>query len=98
MQNEFIKLNKLISALLTTSPSKILISPLAIARVFGSPYDPSRLELFEKLFQHLKQLEFKEYPDANTDKNLFKNFAFFEAFFSNYIEGTIFELGSQKHY
>ncbi len=97
MQNEFIKLNKLISALLTTSPSKILTSPLATARAFGSPYDPSRLELFEKLFQHLKQLEFKEYPDTNTDKKSFKNFAFFEAYFSNYIEGTIFELDEAKN-
>lgn len=49
MQTEFEKLNKLISALLTTQPSKILSSPLAVARAFGNPYDPARLSLFEKI-------------------------------------------------
>ena len=48
MQHEFEKLNKLISALLTTNPSKIFSSPLAVARAFGNPYDPARLPLFEK--------------------------------------------------
>lgn len=96
MQNEFAKLNKLISALLTTQPSKILTSPIAMARAFGNPYDPARIELFEILFQHLQQNEFKNIPEINTGKTAFKNFAFFEAYFSNYIEGTIFELEEAK--
>ena len=66
MQNEFEKLNKLISALLNTQPSKILSSPLAVARAFGNPYDPARLPLFEKLFIELKQQEFKDLPEKNT--------------------------------
>ena len=57
MLKEFEKLNKLISALLNTNPSKKLSSPLAVARAFGSPYDPARLPLFEKLFIELKQQE-----------------------------------------
>lgn len=97
MQNEFEKLNKLISALLTTQPSKILKSPIAIARAFGSPYDPARIELFEILFQYLQQIEFRNIPEVNVDKTAFKNFAFFEAYFSNYIEGTIFELEEAKN-
>ncbi len=92
MQNEFGKLNKLISALLSTKPSKILSSPLAVARAFGNPYDPARLTLFEKLFIELKQQEFKNLPEKNTTSKSFRNFAFFEAYFSNYIEGTEFEL------
>ncbi len=96
MQSEYAKLNKLISALLTTKPSKILTSPIALARAFGNPYDPSRIELFEKLFKHLKQKEFKNVPEINTNKTAFKNFAFFEAYFSNYIEGTVFELEEAK--
>ncbi len=31
-------------------------------------------------------------PDSNTSDRSFRNFAFFEAYFSNYIEGTEFEL------
>ena len=58
MQHEFEKLNRLISALLTTKPSKILSSPLAKSRAFGKPYDPARVELFETLFRELQQIEF----------------------------------------
>ncbi len=96
MQSEFKKLDKLISALLTTHPSKVLSSPLAVARAFGNPYDPARLPLFEKLFIELKQQEFKSLPEKNTTSQSFRNFAFFEAYFSNYIEGTEFELGDAK--
>ena len=96
MQSEFAKLNRLISALLSTKPSKILSSPIAMARAFGNPYDPARISLFETLFQHLKQNEFGNFPEINTDKTAFKNFAFFEAYFSNYIEGTVFELEEAK--
>lgn len=96
MQSEFEKLNKLISALLTTQPSKILTSPIAVARSLGNPYDKYRLELFEKLFIELKQKEFKNCPDKNLNTVSFRNFSFFEAYFSNYIEGTIFELDEAK--
>ena len=95
MQTEFDKLNKLISALLTTKPSKILTSPLAMARALGNPYDKHRLELFEKLFVALQQ-PYKDRKDINTDTIAFRNFAFFEAYFSNYIEGTIFEIEEAK--
>ncbi|HCE55811.1 MAG: Fic family protein [Lutibacter sp.] len=97
MQSEFEKLNKLISALLSTQPSKILSSPRAIARAFGNPYDQSRIELFETLFQELKQREFKNVIDRNTTNTAFQNFAFFESYFSNYIEGTRFEVIEAKN-
>jgi len=97
MQKEFEKLNKLISALLSTQPSKILSSPRAIARAFGNPYDQSRIDLFEILFLELKQREFKNVIDKNTSNTAFKNFAFFESYFSNYIEGTRFEVEEAKN-
>jgi Fic family protein len=96
MQSEFEKLNKLVSALLTTKPSKILTSPTAVARALGNPYDKHRLELFEKLFVELQQQPYKERQDINAAVNSFRNFAFFEAYFSNYIEGTIFEIEEAK--
>ena len=49
MEKEFIKLNSLISAILTTGNSKKLQSPVAKARVLGDPFDPGRIELFENL-------------------------------------------------
>ena len=96
MVKEFERLDKIISALLTTHPSKILSSPLAIARAFGAPYDPGRMELFEELFRELQKKEFKNRPDRNTTATSFGNFAFFESYFSNYIEGTIFEIDEAK--
>lgn len=92
MEAEFEKLNKLVSALLASRPSGLLSSLLAVARALGFPYDPARLELFEKLFVELKQREFPEVPDRNISDRSFRNFAFFEAYFSNFIEGTVFEL------
>lgn len=55
-----------------------------------------RIELFEKLFIELQQHEHKLYPEKNTSNKSFRNFAFFESYFSNYIEGTEFELEDAK--
>lgn len=96
MAKEFDRLNRMISALLTTNTSKILSSPLAKARAFGKPYDPARLELFEILFRELKNTEFPHREEKNTSPTSFRNFAFFESYFSNYIEGTVFEIDEAK--
>lgn len=92
MKREFAKLNKIISALLQTHPSKILTSPVAAACAFGAPYDPERIRLFERLFVELRQREFKNRPDRNLTSRSFRSFAFFESYFSNFIEGTVFAL------
>lgn len=96
MAKEFDRLNRMISALLTTKTSKILSSPLAKARAFGKPYDPARLELFEILFRELKNTEFPHHEEKNITPTSFRNFAFFESYFSNYIEGTVFEIDEAK--
>ena len=96
MLSEFEKLNKLINALLTTKSSKILTSPIARARAFGIPYDDARVALFEKLFIALQKREFKNRPDRNSTITSFRNFAFFESYFSNYIEGTVFDIDEAK--
>lgn len=96
MEKEFKKLNNIISALLATHTSNILSSPIAAARALGFPYDPSRIQMFEKLFKELNKREFKYYPDNNSTIKAFQNFAFFESYFSNYIEGTVFEIDEAK--
>ena len=92
MYNEYDKLNRIISAILTTRPSDLLTSPVAIARAFGHPYDPNRLALFEKLFVELQQHQFADRMDYNKSTRAFKNFAFFESYFSNFIEDTKFRI------
>jgi len=97
MQKEFELLNKIIGALFTTKPSKILKSNLALSRATGLPYDRNRIELFEILFNYLYNKAFKVHPEKNLSLSSFRNFAFFEAYFSNYIEGTVFEVSEAKN-
>lgn len=96
MPKEFESLNKIIGALFATKPSKILKSDLALSRAAGLPYDKNRIEIFEILFNHLHNNTFKEQPEKNVTLKSFRNFAFFEAYFSNYIEGTVFEVSEAK--
>jgi Fic family protein len=96
MEKEFEKLNKIISALLVTKSANELKSPVAAARAVGRPYDPARIQLFEILFRELKQNEFKYRKEKNTTTEAYRNFAFYESYFSNYIEGTVFEIDEAK--
>lgn len=92
MNREFQLLNIKIGAILQTHDARILTSPLAAARAFGYPYDPRRIELFEELFRALHNKVFESRPDKNVSSHSFRNFAFFESYFSNYIEGTVFAI------
>ncbi len=95
MQKEFKKLNQLISGLLATGKSKNLTSPSAIARSLGEPFDPARIKLFESLYEELAGKVFPEYKVSDS-LNQYKAFAFFEGYFSNYIEGTEFTVSEAK--
>jgi Fic/DOC family protein len=89
---QFERLDALIGALLGTQAARNLTAKQALARAAGRPYDPARLELFDALFAELN----RSLPDENADPApsgvARENFAFFEAYFSNYIEGTTFTL------
>ncbi len=92
MEAQFQRLNQMISAILRTHSARALSSPVARARSLGIPYDPGRLELFNRLFAALAQSPLparKKRPLAPEETRLL---AFFEAYFSNYIEGTEFEI------
>ena len=92
MAVEYERLDKIVGALLSTRDTKVLTSPLAMARVFGEPYDPHRYELFQILFSALNSDTFATYPENQVSDTAYRNFAFFESYFSNYIEGTEFTL------
>jgi fido (protein-threonine AMPylation protein) len=96
MEKEFNNLNRIISALLSTHPSKILNSEVAKARAQGEPFDPERVELFSNLYSYLADKEFKNYEDKNISEKAYHSFSFFESYFSNFIEGTEFELEEAK--
>ncbi len=92
MMDEFSTLNSLIGALLNTKPYTILTSAGAIARARGLPFDSDRVKLFETLFEALHNETFRHIDEPNVENAYYRNFAFFESYFSNYIEGTEFEI------
>jgi hypothetical protein len=94
--DEFHRLNAIISALLTTHNANVLSSHSAKARAVGMPYDTARLELLETLYHKLKNYYFPERTDKNSSENSSRLFSFFESYFSNYIEGTEFVVGDAK--
>lgn len=87
---EFKRLEGIMGALLGTHESKKLRGKQALARAGGRPYDPARLELFDNLFSRLRVETFPEVLGTAEAGLARENFAFFEAYFLNYIEGTTF--------
>ena len=88
LQGEMTDLDRLIGALLGTRTDR-LSAPVAIARAEGRPYDPRRIERFARLAEALVGLSPVIRKSPTTDP---ANLAFFEAYFSNFIEGTEFEV------
>ena len=86
MREEFQRLDTLMGALLGTRKAQ-LESPLAVARAAGMPYDPLRLDLFQRLFAELAGTAPVTRLARSTDGPVLP---FFEAYFSNFIEGTEF--------
>ena len=86
LTEEFQRLDTLIGTLLRTRNAP-LESPVGIARATGLPYDPQRLDLFQRLFTELGGSAPVTRLARPTDGVALP---FFEAYFSNFIEGTEF--------
>ncbi len=87
-EKEFAALDKLVGALLSTQDDH-LKTRSGRARNKGMPFDPARLELFELLRAELHRTAPQTRHAAGYDG---ATLAFFEAYFSNFIEGTEFAL------
>jgi hypothetical protein len=82
------ELEDLVGALLGTREAR-LRTPAGRARGAGLGYDTDRLRRFELLRAELATQDFAQRPAPADPERLF---AFFEAYFSNWIEGTVFEI------
>ncbi len=89
LSNEFKTLENIIGTLFGTRKAK-LNAPTAIARAAGKPYDAARVELFAILSEALIRSPLPKNAYQHNDRQWINNLAFFEAYFSNYIEGTEF--------
>ncbi len=87
LEKEYKILNGLIGSLLGTRNIPMTAS-IAIARTQGLPYDPKRLDLFQKLYESLANISTPLRKIGCSGPAL----PFFEAYFSNFIEGTEFRV------
>lgn len=89
---EFGKLNEIISSLLNTNSIEgTLKSFVAIATAKREPYDVVRIDRFQAFADFLNRCVLPETPYTYT-KPGWKHLAFFESYFSNFIEGTEFQI------
>lgn len=91
LTEELKALDSLIGGILGTRETK-LSAETARARAAGAPYDAHRLELLMTLFAALRRAVLPVRPAPALTPGGVRNLAFFEAYFSNYIEGTEFQV------
>lgn len=92
MQDEFAIFDKLLGAMMGTRSDELLQTAAGKSRVKGIPYDTARIDLFATLSVYLLQKELPRTVARTTTKQAKTNLSFFEAYFSNYIEGTEFAI------
>ena len=86
------QLDVLMGALLRSRPAAALRTPGGQARAAGTPFDPERLERFDLLARTLPTVSPPLREDLVTAGPAFEHLSFFDAYYSNYIEGTEFEV------
>ncbi|MCD6398205.1 MAG: Fic family protein [Spirochaetaceae bacterium] len=90
MPGPYKKLDTIIGALLGSKDTR-MHGIQSIHRAKGLPVDNKKVELFLLLGNHLETIHYSNNIDPNLDNSeYFENKAFFESYFSNYIEGTDF--------
>lgn len=91
MERELAILDGLIGALLGTRKGG-MSTPTGKAMVANIPYDANRLALLEKLAAELRSVPLKQPAAVPKSEQGRLNFAFLESYFSNFIEGTEFDV------
>lgn len=91
LEKEYQQLDNIIGTLLGTKTT-LLTSKRSQARISGFPYDAERVNLFEILYQDLMKTAPQSRLRVKSKTSSNQNLAFYEAYFSNFIEGTEFEV------
>lgn len=82
-------MQRIVGALLTTQPSKVLTLPVARARSLGMPFDAGRVALFTARLSALQAAVLPEQADPAPVATAYYPGAFFEMYFPNFIAGTV---------
>jgi hypothetical protein len=89
---EFERLDRIISAALTTGDVSAVRSERLRARAAGQPFDERRIAAFEALAADLTSRAPEVLAAMEVDEPRRRLLPFYEAYFSNYIEGTEFTI------
>ena len=88
---EFNTLDELVGSILGTRASQ-LVTPEGRARTAAVPYDADRIALFEQFASRLRSTALQQAPAVALTEQARSHLAFLESYFSNFIEGTEFEV------
>lgn len=94
-EGPFQALDGVIGALLGTRDVQVS-SPTARARIAGAPVDTDRLDTLDVLHECLAGLMLPAPPDPAPSGRAARHLAFLHAYFSNYIEGTEFQIDEAR--
>lgn len=93
MEAESAKFNAIVTAILGSKSEAVLATPEGAAMAAGVAYDQARVKLFTEFAAHLSHTPFARVADtAMASSRAEDHRAFFEAYFSNFIEGTRFKI------
>ena len=92
LAREFAILDALIGSILRTRSTSQLSTAAGKAWAAGLPYDAARLALFERLAAALRETPLEQPAAVAQTEQARVNFAFLESYFSNFIEGTEFDV------
>jgi fido (protein-threonine AMPylation protein) len=95
LEEEMKQLDDLIGALLGTRDAE-LTAPTAVARAAGRPYDARREQMFLSFAAELSATSPVMRQAVRLTPEGHANLSFFEAYFSNFIEGTEFAVDEAK--
>lgn len=89
-EREFALLDKIVGTALATRKDHHMTS--RIGQSWSMQLDQDRIALFDRLVSQLRMLDYRTVADPVTTSGARLHFAFLESYFSNFIEGTKFEV------
>ncbi len=90
------KINRLFDQLAGHQPLRPAAGSLLPAFTRGRAWDDQRIEMFNRLIQGLDQQDDPDVPDWLPAGSEGEALPFFESYFSNYIEGTVFTVAEAR--
>ncbi|OYZ01673.1 MAG: hypothetical protein B7Y37_05815 [Sphingobacteriia bacterium 28-36-52] len=97
LEKELKVLTQLITAVQQQAHPSAANPSNSLAGYLGKPFHLPTIKLLEELYSHLAGNNYPQYPDQNISTATFQHFAFFESYFSQYIDGNEFELTEARH-